>query len=49
MDKGTDARSVLMNQEVPLRLGYVGVKCRSKQDIIDNVPVALALNVKLIN
>lgn len=30
MDKGTDARNMLMGKDVPLRLGYVGVKNRSQ-------------------
>jgi replication fork clamp-binding protein CrfC len=29
MDRGTDARKMLMNQEIPLKLGYIGVKGRS--------------------
>jgi hypothetical protein len=29
MDKGTDARKMLLNKEIPLRLGYVGVKGRT--------------------
>ena len=29
MDKGTNARNVLMNKEIPLKLGYVGVKNRN--------------------
>ncbi len=29
MDAGTNAKKMLMGQEVPLRLGYVGVKNRS--------------------
>ena len=33
MDKGTSARRMLLGQEVPLRLGYVGVKNRSQLDI----------------
>ena len=34
MDRGTDARSLLMNKgEVPLKLGYVGIKNRSQADI----------------
>ena len=37
MDAGTDARKVLMNEEIPLRLGYVGVKNRSKQDLINKL------------
>ncbi|MCQ2973159.1 MAG: dynamin family protein, partial [archaeon] len=43
MDKGTDARKALMNEEIELRLGYVGVKNRSKQDLIDKIPMALAI------
>jgi len=30
MDKGTNAKKMLMGQEIPLRLGYVGVKGRSQ-------------------
>ncbi len=34
MDRGTDARALLMNKgEVPLKLGYVGIKNRSQADI----------------
>lgn len=29
MDKGTDARSMILNKEIPLKLGYIGVKGRS--------------------
>lgn len=39
MDKGTDARKALMNEEVQLTLGYVGVKNRSKQDLMDKIPM----------
>jgi replication fork clamp-binding protein CrfC len=42
MDKGTDARQMLSNEEIPLALGYVGVKGRSQQDINDKVKVAEA-------
>ena len=35
MDAGTDARKALMNEEIELKLGYVGVKNRSKQDLIN--------------
>ena len=42
MDQGTDARKALMNQEVPLRLGYVGVKNRSKQDLMDKISMKAA-------
>ena len=37
MDAGTDARKTLMNEEIPLKLGYVGVKNRSKQDLINKL------------
>ena len=39
MDRGTNARRLLLGQEVPLRLGYVGIKNRSQQDIRDNMRV----------
>lgn len=35
MDKGTDCFDVLANKVVPLRYGFVGVVCRSQQDIND--------------
>lgn len=43
MDSGTNARRMLTGQEVPLRLGYVGVKNRSQQSIIDKKTVKQAL------
>lgn len=43
MDKGTDARKMLANQEIPLRLGYVGVKGRSQEDIKNKMKVADSL------
>lgn len=34
MDRGTDARNILLNKcQVPLKLGYVGIKNRSQADI----------------
>lgn len=40
MDRGTDARSVLLNKgQVPLKLGYVGIKNRSQADINENKTV----------
>ncbi|MCQ2738431.1 MAG: dynamin family protein [archaeon] len=42
MDAGTDARKALLNEEIPLKLGYVGVKNRSKQDLLDKIPMAIA-------
>lgn len=43
MDKGTDASSMLLNEEIPLKLGYVGVKGRSQLDIKQKVKVRDAL------
>lgn len=43
MDQGTDACKMLRGEDVPLRLGYVGVKMRSQQDITDSKPVKDAL------
>ena len=40
MDAGTDARKVLLNEEIPLKLGYVGVKNRSKQDLVNKLSMA---------
>ena len=40
MDAGTDARKALMNEEIPLKLGYVGVKNRSKQDLNNKISMA---------
>ncbi len=39
MDRGTDARALLLNKEVPLKLGYVGIKNRSQADINENKKV----------
>ena len=40
MDAGTDARKALMNEEIPLKLGYVGVKNRSKLDLNNRISMA---------
>ena len=37
MDKGTDAKNVLLNKEIPLKLGYIAVKNRSKKDLTDKI------------
>ncbi|MCQ2973125.1 MAG: dynamin family protein [archaeon] len=42
MDAGTDARKALMGEEIPLKLGYVGVKNRSKQDLVNKIPMSEA-------
>ncbi|CAI2387254.1 unnamed protein product [Moneuplotes crassus] len=46
MDKGTNAKRMITGQEVPLRLGYVGVKNRSQQNINDKMRVEKALNAE---
>ena len=46
MDSGTNAKRALMNQEIFLKLGYVGVRNRSQQDIIDKVKVQSGLDVE---
>ncbi|KAM3137004.1 hypothetical protein pb186bvf_010917 [Paramecium bursaria] len=43
MDLGTDARKMLLGQEIPLALGYVGVKNRNQKEINEKVRVAVAL------
>ena len=45
MDKGTNAKKTLLGQEVSLRLGFVGVKLRSQQDIREKKPIQVALEV----
>ena len=37
MDQGTDGRKTLLNEEVPLKLGYVGIRNKNKQDRINNL------------
>ncbi|EAX95723.1 Dynamin central region family protein [Trichomonas vaginalis G3] len=39
MDKGTNARDVLLNKVYPLNLGYIGVVNRSQKDIDDGKPM----------
>lgn len=46
MGEGSDASRILLNEEIKLRLGYIGVKNRSQQDIINKVPVAKALKAE---
>ena len=43
MDRGTDAYDVLTGSTIPLRLGYVGVVCRSQRDIDAHKSMADAL------
>lgn len=44
MDRGTDASAMILNREIPLKLGYVGIKNRSQEDINNKVKVGEALN-----
>ncbi|CAD7925244.1 unnamed protein product [Amoebophrya sp. A120] len=46
MDQGTNAIRMVKGEEVHLRLGFIGVKNRSKQDIMDNMTVAEALKME---
>jgi len=47
MDRGTDAKRMIMNQDVKLRLGFVGVKNRAQQDIIDQISVEKAMEKEM--
>ena len=46
MDKGTNARRMLLGQDIHLRLGYVGVKGRSQHDINTSMKVVNALKAE---
>ena len=39
MDKGTDCKEILLNKLIPLKLGYIAVKNRSKLDLINKVTI----------
>lgn len=43
MDKGTSAKRMLMNEEIHLKLGYIGIVNRAQEDIVNKVPVEVAL------
>ncbi|KAF4388919.1 hypothetical protein G4B88_019101 [Cannabis sativa] len=43
MDRGTDARNLLLGKVIPLKLGYVGVVNRSQEDILLNRSIKDAL------
>ena len=43
MDRGTNAKKTIMGQDVQLKLGFVGVKNRSQEDINNLVKVEMAL------
>lgn len=43
MDKGTSAKRMIEGKDVALRLGYIGIKNRSQQDIFDRITVDVAI------
>lgn len=43
MDEGTNAKDILMNNEIKLKYGYVGIKGRSQADILKKMTVAEAI------
>ena len=47
MDEGTDARSVLNNEEIKLKYGYVGIKGRSQAEVKRNLGVDEAIQNEL--
>ena len=44
MDRGTNARRLLLGEDIPLKLGYVGVKNRNQEDIMNKKTVIKALD-----
>ena len=44
MDRGTNAKKVLLNQDIPLKLGYVAIKNRCQADIQEKKTVKVSLN-----
>ena len=47
MDIGTNAKKMLLGEEVKLKLGYIGMKNRNQNDINNNLPVEIALKVNI--
>ena len=47
MDRGTNAKRAIMNQEIQLRLGFVGVKNRSQEDIQNQISVKAAMEKEM--
>lgn len=43
MDQGTNAKKILMNQEISLKLGFVAIKNRSQADLSNGMKVAESL------
>ena len=46
MDEGTDAMELLQGQIYPLKLGYIGVVCRSQKDINDGKEISESLKTE---
>lgn len=46
MDRGTNAKRMLMNEEIKLKLGFVGVKGRSQADIQEGMKVHQAIQTE---
>ena len=44
MDRGVNAKRMLEGKDVSLRLGFIGIKNRSQQDIIDRITVKAAID-----
>lgn len=47
MDEGTNAKEILLNNEIKLKYGYIGVKGRSQMDIQNNVSVKESIQKEL--
>lgn len=47
MDKGTSAKRMLRNEEIHLKLGYIGIVNRAQEDIVNRVPVSIALKKEI--
>lgn len=46
MDEGTNAVEILQGRVIPLKLGYVGVVCRSQKDILQGKTIEDALKAE---
>ena len=46
MDEGTNALDVLSGKIIPLKLGYIGVVCRSQKDILQGRTIEEALKAE---
>ena len=47
MDRGANAKRSIMNQEVPMRLGFIGVKNRSQEDIQKQISIKTAIEKEM--